>query len=267
MLKSCGYINYTKNCDCSSFIVNKFEKCLLDYEIKKRDFYFVGFSVTRHYSYALRKILKNISVPNTREDEKKLQNEHKPPDSNIFFDWKLTIGMDKDNRDPRDNCKHYADTKECFSHKFIRSNTKSVLILQSVAINTTHWNTNKYHTITKGDVFYPYMADSSYHNNMGEIINTIQNTFRGQILWLNYPHVIQRLHNGKKYYFLESCTRYLDSNVMCSLINNKWDRIHYMDFYNLQTQFEDEYDDMIHHPGALSEKIVNTILCRIKNTF
>ena len=254
----------------------------------RRNYYFLGNSVTRHYAFALRDILSKRhdgQVTNSdRINEKQacrrggvsscslhVYADNGTVSSTIEFMWKNYLGEEASSDDlDRDICNLPGiKTKDCFEERFADATSKDVLVVGSIPCNTSFFLSNGGRSTQGFHISAPEHALASKHANMSTLALLLLQSFPGPIIWMSYAHLDWKLNSFAAKIDVNECFEYIDSRMKCAL--SQFDRIRFMDNRLLQKHYISNFNlckqnctapylDIIHHPGAISEAITRSIL-------
>lgn len=256
-----------KSALCTPFILTDTNFSIL---FKKTNFYFIGNSVTRHYSFNVKYILDGYI-----SEEKKLSREEEKIkcggllDTNscyhvtengeafIQFYWMNTIGENPDQTDDRDIChaqRHAKNitTESCLRGAFTNATDKDILIISSILVNST----NYVGSFQKWDKFFLKIIESQNTlTNSQATIQMVSQVFPGRIIWLPYPSIGL---NNREVEAVNDATREAVEG-MCS------DRVIFLNTYAMLQDHRHLYKDAIHHPGLLSDMVISAVFSTLKN--
>ena len=234
-----------------------------------RNFYLIGNSVTRHYSfnikYLLDENLEQKDIKLTREEEKlkcgflidgnSCTHIVKNNVTTVKFMWMGVFGEIVDSTDRRDVCIMETSTKSCLLKKFNGSKPNDVLIISTPIVNSSSYPGNMmnfsgfFEKIVKSQQSF-VNGPISAHKTL-EILTTV---FPGAIIWLPYPYYTG--NNG----LVEEANNFTRAVIesFCS------ERIIFLNTFTLLKENSNLYSDFIHHPGKLSDMVVHAIFSTLK---
>ena len=241
--------------------------------LRRKRFYFLGNSVTRHYSHALASIVHNQrdQTSITRQQEKKLQSAGKKwistSDPVVYSFWKNGIGLgdEYDDRD-RDVCAS-TSTRNCLLSLFRGSSENDVLIIGSLPHNTTlnaavngstrEWRRQNVLAFRQTRVY-------------SEIVEMLLEVFPGAIIWHSYAFWVMGRDKealgpmARHESDLNICNRFSTAKMRCAIIKHGTGRMQYFNMWPHLSKHWPQYADQIHHPGPLTEAAVFAMLSALK---
>lgn len=237
--------------------------------LQRKKYWFMGFSVTRHYCDAMGKLMnKDYREFLDRREEKKQYAKGFSPANNVKWAWKLYMGLtpsiyDQRGGNKRDWCiDKYPrlSTEECIKKLTAGATQNDVLFVGSWPVNTTYYHAHvpKYDPWQHGDVANPQFADAAAHSDQRNTMAMLERAFPGAIFWHNYPHMIQEMHNGVQYFDLNHCNTYTNSVLRCA--SQGFPRVQYIDASEFQARHPEMYLDLIHQPGDLTDRTLKAAL-------
>lgn len=239
---------------------------------RERKYYLLGNSVTRHYAFALHALVFEHSVALTdRQTEKSrcqgvLGTNSCSIGDNVKFFWKNTLSDTIASDDVlRDACAKHAHTHNCLNEIFRGASTNDVLIVGSLLSNNSYATSRGHNSWLPFHVSGPQFTDAAEHADAAVVFQMLLDTFPGRIIWHSYPFLRLEL-DGHKSPFLNYCFRQLNQLTACVLARftkqhqQQAHRLHFIDLEPLQKTSIEKYVDLIHHPGELSNVIINLLL-------
>ena len=240
-----------------------------------RNFFLLGNSVTRHYSFNIKYLLDeklgNFSVKLSRQEEKQrcrtmlgtnsCKHIVSGSSTNIEFMWMNVIGEKSDFADKNDICYGVETTEKCLQEKFKHANITDVLIISSPIVNSSHsdsrygFTKRLYENIRSSQNSFE-SAELSAHR----ILDILIRVFPGAIVWLPYPHIGYPEYNATISEMIENSNAFVKLTIesYCS------ERIRFFNTYPLLRSSLHLYSDSIHHPGLLSDMVVLAIFSALK---
>ena len=246
----------------------------------RRNYWLLGNSVTRHYSFSIRDILQGTEndVMVNRTEEKSackgilgtkscvlsvIANGPAHGTSRIKFGWKNYFGEELAWDDTsRDICFSIKTENmiECLKKFFMGAQRNDVLFVGSLSLNVSQFTSRGGHpSWDSWALSAPLFAESALTGNHTAHIALLLAAFPGAVIWTSYPHVVMNNHVGPPppgdlNLCFQNVNKYIQS--ACEL----HDRALFLDFSKVQSARESEYTDFIHHPGKLSHDITQYML-------
>eukprot|EP00293_Proteomonas_sulcata_P016829 CAMPEP_0184298730 /NCGR_PEP_ID=MMETSP1049-20130417/9479_1 /TAXON_ID=77928 /ORGANISM="Proteomonas sulcata, Strain CCMP704" /LENGTH=335 /DNA_ID=CAMNT_0026608947 /DNA_START=418 /DNA_END=1425 /DNA_ORIENTATION=+ len=269
-----NYFQSSQDCDWAQAL----DQCFSDRELNwnvlsQRKYFLMGNSVTRHYAFALRDLLRGVGRKSiSRQREKQTCNGVHGTAScgfdfatrtghrtSIQFFWKNYIGTTTSHDDQvRDVCKNQARTERCLSSVFRGANKQDVLLVGSIPVNTTYFQAMRGNSLRGFHESGPEWLESQLHMNGHEIIRMLLSAFPGTIIWHSFPFLNnaknQRTPSTIAFGDVNRCFEYGNSVLKC--LTEDYDRVSFVNLQPLQARRIAEYQDFIHHSGGLSNDIV-----------
>mmetsp|Transcript_3186 Transcript_3186/g.3948 ORF Transcript_3186/g.3948 Transcript_3186/m.3948 type:complete len:409 (+) Transcript_3186:54-1280(+) len=263
--------------------LEQFNACQLNFkDLRSRNYWLMGNSVTRHYAFALRDLLQETSTDThmDRHMEKSscqgvlgtsscdmdvYFNDEKY--SKITFGWKNYIGTTPSVDDTtRDICYSLGlgaveKIKECYDKLFQGATSHDVLLVGSISTNVSAFIGNGGNSWKGFEISGPQFAQASKATHHADNIQLLLASFPGSVIWHSFPHVVMAHHNGANPGDLNRCFTVINNHVKCA--SGSFDRAMFLDLSIAQMAHEDLYADFIHHPGALSKFVVNAMLSEL----
>lgn len=239
-----------------------------------RNFYLIGNSVTRHYSFHIEHYFDHSKVHDyielTRHDEKKLCGGAGRScihfiDNNASraeFSWMNTLGSKPDTTDSRDYCSDSgndtsSNTEQCLEKFFVHAMPRDVLIISCNLVNSETYrgqcdpkDVNCY-----GDYHGKIRrSENSYEKgpvSAHDTLEMITRVFPGAIIWLPYPYELNADPSTiqENNHFVREAI-----HTFCS------ERILFLNTYPLLRDYHQlYYTDHIHHPGVLTNMVIDAI--------
>ena len=239
----------------SLLICNKSHSIFQNYSsvLHGRNFYLIGNSVTRHYSFNIKYALDKyngfaVNKQLSREEEKQKCGylldvnscTHYLSGDNLTkveFMWRLIIDSDN-SYDKRNICYGRNDTIDsCLQDKFRNTSAKDILITST--------------SIDNEDV-----------SHARRILDMYSNVFSGAIIWLSLPYWREPSLNVT----LSRESTIVRKNAFIREAINSYcsERIIFLNTFPLLKNNSHLYADPIHHPGKLSDMVVQAIFSTLK---
>ena len=253
---------FSVNSLCKSFIIRR-NYSQIHYG---RNFYVFGNSVARHYSFNIKYLLDEyLGIMDTklsREEEKLVCGKLLDINSCIHvakskamikFMWMSLLSDKIDKADPRDICakEHSNFTERCLAKQFNGSTQMDVLILATPIVNSS------FHPgpMKELNLFFPRILRSQKSFVGGPqsahvLLDMLSRVFPGAIVWLPFP------------YYKGSDNKVEVANKFTRAVVNSYEkseRFIFLNTFPLLKQNVHLYGDSIHHPGNLSDMVVNII--------
>jgi len=246
----------------------------------RRNYWLLGNSVTRHYSFSIRDILQGRESDTivNRAHEKSackgilgtkscvlnaIASDPNQGTSRIKFGWKNYFGEDPAWDDTsRDICFSIKSENmlSCLEKFFIGAQRDDVLVVGSISLNVSQFTSRGGHPSWDSlALSAPLYAESAFTGNHSTHIAMILAAFPGAVLWISYPHVVMQKHVGPPPPGdLNWCFQVANKEIQraCEF----YDRALFIDVSKVQNEREAEYTDFIHHPGKLSRDITQYML-------
>lgn len=217
----------------------------------ERHFFFFGNSVTRHYAFALERVLANKSdhsgtrhkakmiCPKTTSQGCTLQQ--------VRFMWKnwpwkppTTPTMPAEHL--LDGCSSSSSIETCIGSFLLGASANDVLVVGS---NYAYTSICRF-----GNESDAYKQASK---DLPKLVNFIVNTFPGLIVFHTLGPVRENHERPAEHRWIPSL-----NNVMRSSVAGT--RIVVLDTYSILLTMRDLFEDVIHHPGLPSEAVVKLLL-------
>jgi hypothetical protein len=263
-----------KSSACMKFTNTRF-KGIDPKSFRGRNFYFLGNSVLRHYSFSLWDYLSQQNtteiVMDRREQKRKCVGalgssscEHKLPNDNfVRFMWMNAIGQMIDLTDPRDVC--YSKSKivplgGCLSQVVSRATSKDVLILGAFPVDFSQHKFKGLGLIEKMKTIYTNVYESGVNtHSFVPVLKTVLQNFPGSVIYLSYPYLTKgwNVHNDNMHG--------INNITKCAVAKINNERLAYIDLRSIQEENYKLYSDYIHHEGALSKMVIQIIMAFLKN--
>jgi len=232
-----------------------------------RDAFLLGNSVTRHYAFKLCK--GNIELPLDRQQEKQMCETEVGVSScdlycnsgrTVSFRWANLLGSEL-STDPRDVCLQFKTIESCFSDMFSNATETDLLVIGSIPIEGMPTNVTKKIWHTPFEVLIPAVREYLDVHKIAGFLSKVLKHFPGNIRWHSFPFL--KIDADTKGSLLQKhlvMLREMNDGVARAIegVNNP--RLKFVDVWNLQKQNIGKYADLIHHPGNLSEAVVEQIL-------
>jgi len=234
-----------------------------------RNFYLLGNSVIRHYSFNIKYLLDEyigIKENKLNREEEKLKcgalldvnscthfiNNIR---TTIKFLWMNTIGEAPDRTDKRDICSIANTTTEiCLRNIFENATMKDVLILSSSLVNSTSYAGSDMSWINYfANIIKSQESFQIGHLSAHKTLDMLLSVFPGAIIWLPYPFIGTNESVEQVNTFLRAAIE-----TYCS------ERLIFLNTYSLLKDHKHLYLDGIHHPGKLSDMVVKAIFSLLK---
>jgi hypothetical protein len=217
--------------------------------------------------------------------------------TNITFFWKNFVSENVATDDlRRDICannnnaptslreclsKHFNGTSSGKNHLPVYSHgatARDVLVVGSVALNSTYFLEHGGSSLRDLHIIAPMFGVSAQHADVELVVQELLGSFPGTIIWLSNTHLNLQLNNAHTPQDINGCYAYIDSRVRCA-VRRQGGRIQYLDNRDMQTKYiqafesreapspadKGPYLDVIHHPGALSEAVMRSVLAMLPN--
>jgi hypothetical protein len=271
------YFKAIDQCDTSLSL----DTCLNDFPLDWRDlsvrkYYLVGNSVTRHYAFALRNLLlgNGQSVLSRKEEKSNCHGAQGPDfccfnfvtraniETSVKFFWKNYIGISRSHDDKaRDICQD-SHTEPCFKRLFKQASSRDVLILGSVPADTGYFEKIQGNSWAPLYVSAPQWVESQIQLQAEEVLELLLRTFPGIIMWHSYAFLNMEKNQhtvaSRAFGDLNRCFAYGNSLIACAA--RAYPRIAYINLTRIQSRRVEEYNDLIHHNGNISDDIVHGML-------
>ena len=207
--------------------------------------------------------------------------------SNITFMWKNIISSEGVPDERSDICHDQPTLQDCLRKNFVadpklRANLnhgagpQDVLVIGSAAINGTFFNEHGTRGISALHMVAPMFGVSAQHADVDAIVQTLLGSFPGSIIWHSNTHLNLKLNYVEVHRDLNGCYEYIDARVRCA-IRRKGGRIQFLNYRPMQEKYlkafenrknptqadKSPYLDAIHHPGALSEAVMRSVLAML----
>ena len=243
-------------------------------DLSRRNYYFVGNSVDRHYAFALRDILGTSPKSMSRAEEKKSCQgvlgtascgftffTRSDIQTTVNFYWKNYLGMTQSYDDmSRDVCKD-SQSEALFTDLFHNASSRDVLIIGSVPVDSEYFKKLGGHSSAPFHISAPQWLESQLHLRVHDILEMLLRTFPGAIIWHSYPFLNMNKNsfgNDLAFGDLNRCFSFGNSLIQCYA--RSYPRIAFLDLTSMQARRLPEYNDLIHHSGKISEDIVEIML-------
>jgi hypothetical protein len=239
---------------------------------RNRNYYLMGNSVIRHYSFAIGDFLENLAQ-DTHIDRIREKStcrgilgisscNHWVVNNTVFIDfmWRLSTGELFDSHDEsRDACTSIDrnTTEGCIKELFRNVSSNDVLIIGSVPVHSKGL-LGKTYSMNEFSTLKDLAFSGTNATNYQPVLQTFLRHFPGPIIWMSYPHV-----KGEFYKYWEYI-QYTNDAVKCAISTLNSDRFVFLNVLALQKENEHLYQDLIHHPGRLSQMIIDLIFSIIR---
>ena len=249
--------------------------------------YLLGNSVTRHYATALcaamggSRQLLNL----TRDEERRSRacqaqsmatthcvwsgcGEGQRASQQVTFYWKNDLVDDTRLRDERDICaralvqgSELESTHACLRSLLAGASVDDVLVVGSMASNATAMRDWYGAPATSVADDAPRRVEATRRSDLAALLSLLLTVFPGLVVWHSYAHLVARHDtHGRVGPATNLAIAEHNELVMRASWRAASRRLRYLDLSGLQALHEDEYHDLIHHPGALSEHIAQLVL-------
>ena len=232
--------------------------------------FFFGNSVTRHYAFSF--CHGDHEHIRERSQEKSMcidEVGHSSCDMHcidghtVRFRW-ANLLCSETSTDPRDACSRFKTTESCFASMFGNATVKDLLIIGSVPIEGMPSNLSKQIWDKPFDIQVPVWREYLDAHKIAGFLLKVLKYFPGDIRWLSFAFLkIEEDVKGAMVQKHLIMLREINDDIAraVELVNDP--RLTFVDVWDLQKQNVAKYADLIHHPGALSVKIVEQIILSI----
>ncbi|CAE7197278.1 unnamed protein product [Symbiodinium sp. CCMP2456] len=251
-------------------------------DANRKNVYMLGNSVTRHYGFEICELAKSGKSNQTqvldRKQEQKLCRgilgtsscELYCGSTAVRFLWKNTLSLSA-SADGRDACKGQlpSSTSTCLGTQLNGAQSMDLLVVGSVAANDSYmiargWRDGRPQIAD----FLPRWEEALNHTNFPQLLRMLHDVFPGLIIWQSYPFVLRERDSHRRLlrehvetiHRMNARTEKAIKSFQEGYASACDARILFDDFWPLQVKHANMYQDVIHHPGPLSNIIVQQIM-------
>lgn len=254
--------------------------------VQKRKYWFMGGLTTRHYASTLSKLLMGLdtSDPGHRLEQNQCEESALSDcdfGDKVRFLWKTAISTKKGksaakdgetkNKD-HDACSAYKTTEQCLTENFKGATKDDVLVMGSIFGDSSFMD--KVHGKMSAAQAGPNWMKAAIENDNPGTVDMILHAFPGAVIFHSYPAINMKPYEkeaAKKKkkqatpWDLNVCYRDLAKIEKCAIKTAierkgkramKSPRAAFIDLFPIQQGKFDLYTDAIHHPGKLSEEVL-----------
>lgn len=240
---------------------------LNDTTLEYGEAFFFGNSVTRHYAFRFCRG-DHERIRERRREKQLCTNEvgssscdiHCITGHTVHFRWANLLGSDS-STDPRDACLRFKTIESCFASIFGNVTVKDLLIIGSVPIEGMPANVSKQIWDKPFDVQIPMWREYLDAHKIADFLVLILKHFPGDIRWHSFAFL--KIEDDSKGSMTQQhliMLREINDDIARAVEFVNDPRLAFVDVWNLQKQNVGKYADLIHHPGAVSVKVVEQIV-------
>lgn len=280
---SCHFAVPPGGCDWSTQVGGCHTGVLDWSQLRRKRFYFLGNSVTRHYAYGLGDLLrhgKDLHLNRTIEQQLagRKAGGLSSPTASIRFLWKNWIGPEGPVCKPgavcRDACRYSTaaakDTRLCLSFLLRDATVNDVLVVGASSLNLSHFRELEASPAfsNRGAVaaVLATLPQQVQHDNVQMLLDV----FPGAVVWHSLPiwHLERdtQLAATRASAFPNNrnhCIGFFNSQLRCAILGEPSGRIQFLNVWNDMRLRLDELIDQVHHPGRLTEMVLTHLLAML----